>query len=229
MSGLFISLEGLEGCGKTTIAKYLIQWLNNLGQTTHHMREPGGTPVGEDIRNMLLTIRTEKEHDLVPSAELLLFMAGRLQNLERVVKPKLAAGHVIVSERFMDSTYALQGFGRGLLKEIESIDKIYNLKDIPDVTFLLKISVEESNKRQGLQGREQDRFEIAGDSFHSRVAEGFDYCVQNDERGRIVIIDAEQPLDKVIDDICKNLYTLMVTKNLIPKVQDVTGTNSLSA
>lgn len=204
--GLFFSLEGLEACGKTTLAKEIVNYLQSLGYTTYHQREPGGTVPGEKIREILI-------HDnLVPQAELLLFMAGRLQIVETIAKPALAKGSMIVSERFQDSTYALQGFGRDLFDQVQHLDVEFLKGFQPTRTYYLDISVQTSNSRQS--GRKQDRFETAGDAFHEKVKEGFDYRLRTDEDGRILHINGERPLYEILDIIYEDIDGLIAAHYL---------------
>lgn len=207
-SGAFISLEGLEACGKTTFANFIVQYYKDQGIEVVHVREPGGTPLGEKIRNLLI-------NDVMgPQAELLLFMASRLEIISNVIKPALDRGAVVVSERFMDSTYALQGFGRDLLQEVMVLDQHFLRGFEPDLTFNMRISVEESTRRQELQGRVKDRFETAGDSFHTKVAQGFEYRYRHDSNKRIINIDAEKSKESVFEQMVPYLEKLKSIKGL---------------
>lgn len=212
--GLFISLEGLEGCGKTTFAKNIVEHLKELGYDVLHVREPGGTVVGEKLRNIFIEKHDKPENTPVPTAELLIMMASRVQLTETVIKPALRAGTIVVSERYMDSTYALQGFGRDILTEVMTLDNNFLRGFGPDCTFYLDISVQESNRRQDTQGRVRDRFESEGDKYHIRVKEGFDYRHRHDKSKRIIKINAERPIGDIQADINSYLEFALNTKKV---------------
>lgn len=207
--GLFISLEGLDGCGKTSTAKKIVEYVTKRGLEVVHVREPGGTYLGEKVRSILIEKQDDEFNSPVDSAELLLFMASRMQIVEKVIKPAIREGKIVVSERFMDSTYALQGFGRDLLTEVMALDSTFLRGFQPDVTYLLDISVEEANKRQDGQMRKRDRFESEGDHYHELVAEGFKYRLQHDPVGRIIRINGEQTPENVQKDINKHLENVL--------------------
>ena len=143
----FITLEGIEGCGKSTQARLLAQW---LGEGALLTREPGGTPLGEGIRALLLDPR---HTGMAPVAESLLFFADRAEHVARKVQPALASGRVVVCDRYVDSSLAYQGFGRGL--SLEALDAVAALATgglVPDVTFLLDLPVEVGFDRIGRRG-----------------------------------------------------------------------------
>ncbi|HEY8470009.1 MAG TPA: dTMP kinase [Longimicrobiales bacterium] len=167
--GIFICFEGIEGSGKSTQAALLAQWLAERGVPHRLVREPGGTAVGEEIRRLML-----EGEDLPARAELLLALAARAVHVDEVLAPALAAGEVVVADRYELSTLAYQGYGRGLpLEEVRRANEFATGGLKPDITLLLDVplAVGESRRRQA--GREVDRIERAGEAFHRRVAEAY--------------------------------------------------------
>ena len=191
--GFFISLEGGEGAGKSTQNKRIIDWLAGQGLTVIEAREPGGTIVSEQIRQVLLDTRNA---GLGATAELLLMFAARSQLVQEVILPALADGKVIVCDRFADASYAYQGGGRGLGAEtVEVVEKLV-LKDLrPDLTLLFDIPVEQGMKRVAGRG-EADRFEVESIRFFERVRAAYlERAAASPQRFRI--IDASQDEDRV--------------------------------
>jgi len=169
MRGFFVSLEGVEGSGKSTQAGRLVAALEAAGLPVVATREPGGTTVGERIREVLLSI---EHHDLSPWAEAMLFTAARAQLVKEVILPKLARGHVVVADRYADSTLAYQGAGRGLDWSILSAMQAV-LKLRPDLTFLLDLDPAAGLARQASAGATPDRLEAEELGFHQRVRQGY--------------------------------------------------------
>lgn len=191
--GLFISLEGGEGAGKSTQNKRIIDWLAGQGLEVVETREPGGTIVSEQIRQVLLDTRNA---GLGATAELLLMFAARSQLVQEVILPALADGKVIVCDRFADASYAYQGGGRQLGAEtVEVVEKLV-LKDLrPDLTLLFDIPVEQGMKRVTGRG-EADRFEVESIRFFERVRTAYlERAAANPQRFRI--IDASLDEDRV--------------------------------
>ena len=191
--GFFISLEGGEGAGKSTQNKRIIDWLAGQGLEVVETREPGGTIVSEQIRQVLLDTRNA---GLGATAELLLMFAARSQLVQEVILPALADGKVIVCDRFADASYAYQGGGRGLGAEtVEVVEKLV-LKDLrPDLTLLFDIPVEQGMKRVAGRG-EADRFEVESIRFFERVRAAYlERATANPQRFRI--IDASLDEDRV--------------------------------
>lgn len=189
---MFISFEGLDGSGKTTQIEQLVRGLESEGRTVLRVREPGGTPLSEHVRTLLL----DPDADVSPLAELLLFSAARAQLVERVIRPALARGEVIVSDRFYDSTTAYQGGGRALasLDWLRAFHGTVTGGLAPDVTFLLRMAPDAAAERR--YGREGDRMEGAGLAFFRRVAEAYD-AVAVAEPERFVVLDAALPRDSI--------------------------------
>ena len=175
MTGRFIVLDGIDGCGKSTQIRHLAEWLpvSGLMPSTAGLictREPGGTPLGQSIRDLLL----HTEADQVPSvtAELLLYAADRAQHVDTVIRPALLRGDWVLSDRFAGSTLAYQGYGRGLDHQlITRLESIATTGLVPDLTACLMVPVEVSLQRR--HGEKEDRIEAEGRAFLHRVADGF--------------------------------------------------------
>lgn len=193
--GVFIAFEGLEGSGKTTQARRLAAWLAERGVDHTLTREPGGTNVGESIREILL-----HRASVPPRAELLLVLAARAALLEEVILPALAAGQVVIADRYELSTLAYQGYGRGLeLEVVRTMNSFATGGVSPDVTILLDVPLAEGEARRRREGRPADRIESAGDAFHARVAEA--YRVLGTEDPSVVRVDGTRPEEVVHEEI----------------------------
>ena len=205
MKGVFITFEGIDGCGKSTQVALCKEWLESIGRTVLYVREPGGTKIGEKIRELLLD---KKNSSMAPMTELFLFEAARAQIVEETIKPALSEGKVVICDRFFDSSYAYQGCARGLGPEMVSrlnMDATGGL--VPDVTFFLDISVEGAIKRRNVRGEEKDRIESAGDTFQEKVREGFIRAASEDKR--IVTIDASDAPEAIFEQIREKIETLL--------------------
>jgi len=173
--GKFIVIEGIDGCGKTTQINELYKWLPNSGLIkqglkTIKTREPGGSALGEEIRNIILNNNLEQNPS--PLTELLLYSADRAEHVAKVITPALQKGNWVISDRFADSTLAYQGYGRNInLEIIKTLEGIVCQGEKPDLTILLDISAEESIKRR--TGQIPDRIESEGIRFLRSVSEGF--------------------------------------------------------
>jgi dTMP kinase len=199
----FIVFEGIEGAGKSTQVRLLAQWLEAAARPVVTVREPGGTPLGDEIRRLLLDPGT----DIVPPAEALLFMASRGQLLERVVRPALDRGAVVLMDRFFLSTYAYQVSGRGLPPaDVEAANRLAVGPLRPDVTVLLRLPVEAGLARAAGRGG-PDRMERAERSFHERVADAFERFAtpgwqgEHPEAGVIEAVDASGTEDAVFQRV----------------------------
>lgn len=198
MTGRFLSFEGGEGCGKSTQVGRLVAALAERGIEVVRTREPGGTWLSEEIRRL---IKDQSEEAPCDRTELLLFLAARAQLVRNVIRPALAAGRWVVSDRFSDSTLAYQGYGRGL-----PLDRLREMNDFacgglkPDLTFLLDVSPETAlsrrRAREASTRTRADRIECAGDGFHARLRAGF-LELAKAESDRFVTIDANGPVDEV--------------------------------
>lgn len=185
--GRFISVEGTDGAGKTSVLATIEDWVSAQGESLVTTREPGGTPLAEQIRALLLASRSDKLDD---DAELLLMMAARVQHVRSKIQPALASGQWVLSDRFFDASYAYQGGGRGL--SIERIDALHlwAIGDFqPDLTILLDVPVEVGQARVAHRGEEKTRFEEEQTAFFERVRQAYlARAAQAPER--IVVIDA---------------------------------------
>lgn len=206
--GIFITLEGGEACGKSTQVKLLREYIESLPNKDDFVfvREPGGTPIGEEIRKLVLEYNEDKP---LPMTELLLFCAARHQIAENVIKPALAQGKVVVADRFYDSTVAYQGSARNIM----SMDEILNLTKLvigdlkPDRTFYFKLAPQEAFKRKSNCGP-LDRIELEGMAFHEKVAAGYDYMAQK-ESERFYIIDASKTIEEIAQEIKTEINKLI--------------------
>lgn len=196
--GLFITLEGGEGAGKTTQIPVIREYFEKRGAEVITLREPGGTPCAEEIRTILKT--AHDDDPLCNEAELLLMYAARAQLTKNVIIPALKAGKVVICDRYDLSTRAYQGCGRGIDPKIIAAVKHAAIGDFyPDLTLLLDLSVEEGMNRADKRSA-RDRIELAGDDFFRRVREGFLSFAQEDPE-HIKLIDASKPLASVSAEI----------------------------
>ncbi len=189
--GFFITFEGVEGSGKSTLAAFLHQQLVALGFPVVLTREPGGTPVGEEIRQVLLRQGNEMEG----WTEAFLFFAARYQHVRRVILPALQNGRIVISDRFSDSTFAYQGYGRGVpLRLLQRFNKFASLRIQPHLTFLLDLPPEEGLKRKGQHHEALTRFEQEKLRFHQRIREGY-LKLAHRAKKRFRVLDGTQPLE----------------------------------
>jgi len=193
VTGLFITLEGPEGAGKSTNREYLAERLRDAGIEVVLTREPGGTPLAERIREVLLAPVDEAMH---ADTELLLVFAARAQHLAEVIRPALARGAVVLCDRFTDSTYAYQGAGRGLsLERIAALETFVQGDLRPDLTLVFDLPIEIGMARASARGR-LDRFELEGRVFFEAVRAAFLQRAAADPQ-RYLLVDAAQPLAQV--------------------------------
>ncbi|MBU6400328.1 MAG: dTMP kinase [Verrucomicrobia bacterium] len=199
MSGLFITFEGTEGSGKSTQAALLAERLRQQGERVRLLREPGGTPIGEEIRHTLK--HSSSNQAMTAEAELLLMSAARAQLVREIIRPALAAGERVVCDRFFDSTTAYQGYGRQLdLQQVQALIDFAVGETRPALTLLLVLPLRESESRR--QSRHsattppRDRLEEAGPEFFARVERGYQ-AIAAAEPQRVRTIDATQPIQTV--------------------------------
>ena len=205
-NGFFITLEGIEGVGKTTHTQYIKELLEQNGHHCVLTREPGGTPTGESIRDILLHSSKQNISDLT---ELMLMFSARAQHLDEVIMPEMAAGNVVICDRFTDATYAYQGGGREMdRRQIRVLEALVQRGLKPDLTLLFDTPVEVGLARAN--GRSAaDRFESETVSFFERVRTEY-LQLAEEEPERIHVIDADRPLEQVQQDI----KTLLVSRKL---------------
>ena len=190
---MFITLEGPEGSGKTTQARLLAEYLQKSGLSVHLTREPGGSSIGDQIRKILVD---HANTDMHPRTEILLFLAQRAQHVEQIIRPQLADGHIVICDRYRDSTLAYQGFGHGL--DVHLLDTLNDFATgglQPDLTFLLDVDVEIGLARRSSGGgwNRLDAYQVA---FHQRVRSGYHQLAEKNP-ARWIVIDASQPPDQV--------------------------------
>ena len=207
---LFVSIEGFDGVGKTTQANLLYESLQNKGIPSNLVREPGGTVVAEEIRDILIN-----NSELSESTELLLFEAARSDLVNNVISNKLRQGQVVITDRYIDSTLAYQGYGRNMeISLINQLNEISTSNLLPDITFLLDLDVYEAKKRTDERNIKEEgqivKFENEEHIFHKRVREGF-LKIASENMDRIVVIDSS--LSRI--DISK-LILEKVLKKLTP-------------
>ena len=193
---LFISFEGIDGSGKTTHTRIFCEFLHTINADFIATREPGGTPLGEDIRNFAL----KKYKDKSVKAELYLFEASRAEHFEKVIKPALNQGKMVVIDRFCDSTLAYQGYGNGNdLAAVEFVDNFATNNTKPDLTFYLDIDPREALARR-IGRSTNDVIEDRGLQYQDTVRKGY-LQIYNKNKDRMVLIDANRSVSEVADEI----------------------------
>jgi dTMP kinase len=208
-SGIFITLEGPEGSGKTSHMTPLVEWLQEMGRNVLSTREPGGTSIGEQIRNVIHDLKNQEMH---PHTETLLYQAARSQIVEQLIRPELQKGDIVLCDRFADSTLAYQGYGHQQdLDQIRSLIHYATSGLKPDLTILLDLDVEVGLKRgnqRRTHGGEWNRLDAYELDFHKRVRKGYLELVAV-EPDRWVIVDASLPWVEVQDSIRKVISTYL--------------------
>lgn len=209
MSGLFLSFEGGEASGKSVQAQRLATWLRGKGHEVVSVREPGSTPVGERVRDIVLHAQ---DIPLAPNAQALLYSTARAQLVRDVIRPALADGKVVIVDRFYDSTLAYQGYGHGAdLEQLRAVTTFAVGDTRPHRTFLLDLPVEAAERRQTTRkpGRAWDRFESEARAFHERVREGY-LRLAAAEPKRFVVIRGDRDEDAVEADVRFELERLLI-------------------
>ena len=200
MAGFFLTFEGVEGGGKTTQARLLAEALQERGHTVLVTREPGGTEVGKVVRRLVLE---PAGAPLAAEAELLLLLADRAQHVRDVILPGLRDYAVVISDRFLDSTLAYQGYGSGLpLDLLRRLNSFASQACLPDFTVLLDVPVEVGLRRasQSRGASEADRFEAKNLDFHHRVRQGF-LAVAREHPQRVYVVDTDRPIEPIHQEI----------------------------
>jgi dTMP kinase len=194
---MFITLEGPEGSGKTSHVPPLVEFLRDKGYTVFPTREPGGTSIGEQVREVLHSLKNTEMH---PHTETLLYQAARAQFVEQVVRPHLALGEVVISDRYADSTIAYQGYGHQQdLDQVRALVQYATGGLVPDLTVLLDVDVEvglQRSARRHAMGGEWNRLDAYTLDFHRRVREGYLEMVKQEPK-RWVVVDAGKPWEEV--------------------------------
>ena len=196
---MFITLEGPEGSGKTSHIPYLVEYLREKGHIVFPTREPGGTSIGEQIREVIHDLKNVEMH---PRTETLLYQAARAQIVEQVIKPRLATGEIVISDRYADSTIAYQGYGHQQdLEQVRALVKYATGGLVPDLTVLLDLDVEVglARKRKDNEWNRLDAYRV---EFQKRVRAGYLEMVKQEPK-RWVMVDAERKWDEVQEELRK--------------------------
>ena len=202
----FITFEGCDGCGKTTVLKLVSEELSKRKVDFLLTREPGGSKIAEQIRNIILDKKNIEEDS---RTEALLYAASRRQHLTDVVLPALKQGKLVLSDRYIDSSLAYQGYARGIgIKEVMSINAFAINGLMPDVTFFLDLTPEEGLKRIASRSRESDRLDKEKLAFHQKVYEGYKIIIREDPK-RFVIIDARKTPDEETKEIVDKIMEII--------------------
>lgn len=195
---MFITLEGPEGSGKTSHIKPLTEWLTTQGHQVFATREPGGTDIGEQIRAVIHDLKNTEMH---PRTETLLYQAARAQIVEQVIRPRLAEGTIVISDRYYDSTIAYQGYGHQQdLSQVRALVKYATGGLTPDLTILLDIDVEAGLKRKTQNASEWNRLDAYDIDFHRRVRAGYLEMVKQEAK-RWIVVDASRGWDEVQEEL----------------------------
>lgn len=211
MPGIFITLEGIDGSGKSTQARLLLDWVRRQGRGVQLTREPGGTEVGAQLRRLVLS----PENLITPEAELFLYLADRSLHVAQVVRPALEAGEIVICERYTDSTLAYQGYGRGLdLGLLRRLNDIATGGLLPDLTIILDITPSQAR----LDATRLDRLESEGREFGERVAEGF-RALARAEPERIGLVDGRAEIDVVHTEVTE-LVSGLLRKRQVTDARD---------
>lgn len=196
---MFITFEGPDGSGKTTQLTLLADYLGQQGYAVFQTREPGGTPIGDQIRQVVHALENEEMH---PRAEMLLYSASRAQHVEQVIRPRLQAGEIVLCDRFYDSTLAYQGYGHGL--DLDALRRITSFATgglCPDLTFYLEIDPQAGLKRRQKDGdAEWNRLDAQSLAFHRQVHAGYRALIA-EEPARWAVVDGERPVEAIQAEI----------------------------
>jgi dTMP kinase len=198
---MFITFEGIDGSGKSTQIQLLKEMLEKRNYVVTILREPGGNILSEQIRQLLL----DSKEQVDPRCELLLFTAARAQLVSSVIRPALEAGNIVICDRYIDSSVAYQGYGRGLsIESIESINDFATAGLIPDITFIFDLSVDDAAKRAGFRSNDNqtkpDRMERSGDAFFERTKQGYLEIAKKSDRN-IFIINANDAMNDIREQV----------------------------
>ena len=212
-SGFFITLEGIEGCGKTTQSRALAGWLRTQGYKVLETREPGGTPLAEEIRVLLLNSPSpqHRHQRITPVCEAALVLAARSHHVAHKIRPALSQGHVVICDRFSDSTLAYQGYGRGLnIEDLEVYNDFVTGDLVPDLTLLFDLPVKQGLARRR-KTRIQNRLDRESLSFHERVRRGF-LALASKYPKRLKVVDGRSTTDIIALDVQAITRKIMALK-----------------
>lgn len=201
MKGKFITFEGPDGCGKTTIVEMIYKKLEDLGYKVIKTREPGGTDISEKIRDVILDVNND---EMSPRCEALLYAASRAQHTEEKIIPYLNKGYIVLCERYILSSYAYQGYGRGLLEGVVAINNFATSGLRPDLTILLM-----GDYRVGLERKNEmgaDRLELESTDFHKKVYKGYEEIAKYED---VTVIDANSELETVFNNTLEKILEMI--------------------
>ncbi len=209
--GCFVTLEGVDGCGKTTQAIALAERLRQFGYTVRRTREPGGCPIAEEIRGIVLA---KEDGGMCPETEALLFAAARAQHVKDVILPAVKRGEVVLCDRFVDSSLVYQGMARGLDADwVKEINRAAYREGAPDITLYLRMGHADAMARR-LAASDPDRIEKAGDSFHARTEEAYEQLYRENP-DRFIAVDAAQAPEQVTDEAFCRLFARMTERGVL--------------
>lgn len=204
---MFITLEGMDGSGKTTVVQKLKQDLEKQGYDVVLTREPGGLDICEKIRNIILD---KNESNMEPWTEALLFIAARKEHLEKLIKPELEKGKIVISDRFLDSTTAYQGGARDLgIEEMQKLQELILDGFLPNLTLYFELSFEEAEKRLSTRSEDKNRLDEESQKFKEKVKRSFETIVKNNSE-RIKVIDASLPAEEVYKKVSQTIKEELV-------------------
>lgn len=209
---IYIAIDGIDGCGKSTQLKNVARFLSDRGLTVVQTREPGGTKTGTVLRNILIST----EYNVEPETELFIYSADRLEHQRKVILPELENGHSVISDRFLPSTYAYQIFGRGLDKSLLDTLLNYSVTRYPDLTFIIdikpEIALERAMRRLQRDNKmeAEGKFEQLGVTFFEKVREGFIWYASQFEN--VVVIDGHQHIQEIYKEMCAHIVTHLQRK-----------------
>ena len=205
MAGLFLTFEGGDGSGKTTQINRLVAWLESRGQTVVLTREPGGTDLGVELRNIVM----HRKGFIAPRAEALLYAADRSHHIHTLVRPALERGDIVVQDRYLDSSVAYQGAGRVLdPDEVRELSLWGTERLMPDLTVLLDVQATVAKARQAAEDRDYDRLEAEAEDFHTRVRESY-LALAEAEPERFLVVNGELPIEEIHQVIITRVSDLL--------------------
>ena len=205
MAGLFLTFEGGDGSGKTTQINRLVTWLESRGRTVVLTREPGGTDLGVELRNIVM----HRKGFIAPRAEALLYAADRSHHIHTLVRPALERGDIVVQDRYLDSSVAYQGAGRVLdPDEVRELSLWGTERLMPDLTVLLDVPATVAKARQAAEDRDYDRLEAEAEDFHTRVRESY-LALADAEPERFLVVNGELPIEEIHQVIITRVSDLL--------------------
>ena len=205
MAGLFLTFEGGDGSGKTTQINRLVTWLESRGRTVVLTREPGGTDLGVELRNIVM----HRKGFIAPRAEALLYAADRSHHIHTLVRPALERGDIVVQDRYLDSSVAYQGAGRVLdPDEVRELSLWGTERLMPDLTVLLDVPATVAKARQAAENRDYDRLEAEAEDFHTRVRESY-LALAEAEPERFIVVNGELPIEEIHQVIITRVSDLL--------------------